>query len=431
VILVDTALRRRAEAGKPIRVAMSGAGYMGRGIALQILKAVPGLQLAAIASPHVEQAAAAFSGAGRTDVQRVASEDDLADALAAGRPAATADPELLARADGVEAVIEATGDVEAGARFALAAIESGKHVVLVNAELDGTLGPVLKARADAAGVVITYTDGDEPGLIVNLSRYVRAIGLEPVLAGNLKGLLDPYRTPETQRAFAAAVGQKERMVTSFADGTKLSLEAAITANALGFGVARRGMTGHRCEHVNDVAALFDVDELRRGGIVDYVLGAQPGSGAFVVGYGDDPDRQRYLSYFKLGDGPLYTFYQPWHLPNFDVPLTVARAVLFGDAAVTPLGATRCEVLTVAKRDLQQGQELDGIGGFDCYGTIENTAVARSQNLLPIGLAGGSRLTRAVGKDDAVTFDDVELPTRPIVDALWAEQLELPGSPGPA
>lgn len=424
MILVDTALRRRAEAGNPIRVAMSGAGYMGRGIALQIVKAVPGLELVAIASPDIEQAATAFADAGQPDVQRVSNEDELARAVEAGRPAATDDPELLARADGLEAVIEATGDVEAGAAFATAAIGSGKHVVLVNAELDGTLGPALKTRADCAGVVVTYTDGDEPGLIVNLSRYVRAIGLEPVLVGNLKGLLDPYRTPETQRSFAAAVGQKERMVTSFADGTKLSLEATITANALGFGVARRGMTGPRCDHVNDVAALFDVDELRQGGIVDYVLGAQPGSGAFVVAHGDDRELAQYLSYFKLGDGPLYTFYQPWHLPNFDLPLTVGRAVLFGDAAVTPIGAPRCEVVTVAKRDLQEGDELDGIGGFDCYGTIENAAVARTQDLLPIGFAGGSRLTRSIAKDEAVTFGDVEVPARAVVDELWAEQLQL-------
>jgi predicted homoserine dehydrogenase-like protein len=364
VILVDTALERRRREGNPIRVALSGAGYMGRGIALQIVRAVPGIELVAIASRDAERAGDAFAAAGRQDGRVVSTDAELADAMAAGRPAVTSDAALLARAEGVEGVIEATGDVGAGARFALAAIESGKHVVLVNAELDGTLGPLLKARADRAGVVVSYTDGDEPGLILNLSRYARAIGLEPVLAGNLKGLLDPYRTPDTQREFAAAVGQKERMVTSFADGTKLSLEAAITANALGFGVARRGMTGHRCEHVNEAAGLFDAEELLRGGIVDFLLGAQPGSGAFVVAYGDDPGRQSYLGYFKLGDGPLYTFYQPWHLPNFDVPLTVARAVLFHDAAVAPLGPPRCEVVTVAKRDLPEGTSLDGIGGFD-------------------------------------------------------------------
>lgn len=429
MILVDTALERRRREGNPIRVALSGAGYMGRGIALQIVRAVPGIELVAIASRDAERAGDAFAAAGRQDGRVVSTDAELADAMAAGRPAVTSDAALLARAEGVEAVIEATGDVGAGARFALAAIGSGKHVVLVNAELDGTLGPLLKVRADRAGVVVSYTDGDEPGLILNLSRYARAVGLEPVLAGNLKGLLDPYRTPDTQREFAAAVGQKERMVTSFADGTKLSLEAAITANALGFRVTRRGMTGHRCGHVNEAAGLFDADELLRGGIVDFLLGAQPGSGAFVVAYGDDPGRQSYLSYFKLGDGPLYTFYQPWHLPNFDVPLTVARAVLFHDAAVAPLGSPRCEVVTLAKRDLPEGTSLDGIGGFDCYGTIENADAARAENLLPMGLAEGCRLTREVEIDEPITFDDVERPSKRLTDELWSEQLQLFSEPG--
>jgi predicted homoserine dehydrogenase-like protein len=291
----------------------------------------------------------------------------------------------------------------------------------MNAELDATLGPVLKVRGDQAGVIVSYTDGDEPGLIVNLSRYVRGIGLQPVLVGNIKGLLDPYRTPETQREFAAAVGQKERMVTSFADGTKLSLEATITANALGFRVLQRGMIGHRCDHVNEIADLFDLDELLAGGVVDFAMGAQPGSGAFVVAYGDDAPRKQYLSYFKLGDGPLYTFYQPWHLPNFDLPMTVARAVLFHDAAVTPSGAARCEVVAVAKRDLSADDVLDGIGGYDCYGVVENSAVARKDDLLPIALTGGCRLVRAVQRDCTISFADVTVPDGRLADALWAEQ----------
>jgi predicted homoserine dehydrogenase-like protein len=420
VILVDSALERRAREGNPVRVGLFGAGYMGRGVALQLAH-VHGIELVAIASREAQDASAAFAAAGR-EATIVESPTELARTIESGGAAATNDPALLAAADGIEAVIDATGDVEAGARFALDAIEGGKHVVLMNAELAATLGPALKARADRKGVVVSYTDGDEPGLILNLSRYVRAIGLEPVLVGNLKGLLDPYRTPETQREFAAAAGQKARMVTSFADGTKLGLEAAITANALGFRVLRRGMTGHRCDHVNDVACLFDVDELRAGGVVDFALGAQPGSGAFVVAYADDP-RMSYLSYFKLGDGPLYTFYQPWHLPNFDVPLTVARAVLFGDAAVAPLGEPRCEVVAVAKRDLPADRVLDGIGGFDCYGMIENVSMSRAENLLPIGLAGGCRLLRSVAKDEAISLDDVAVPAGRLGDTLWAEQLE--------
>jgi predicted homoserine dehydrogenase-like protein len=421
VIILDEALERRRREGNPIRVAISGVGYIGRAIALQALRAVPGLELVAAASRQQPGAADVFREAGADRVDQVETPQQLDDAIAAGRPAVTADASLLARAEGVEAVIEATGDVEAGARFVVDAIEHRKHVVLVNAELDATLGPYLKVLADRAGVVVTYTDGDEPGVIVNLCRYAKAIGLEPVLVGNLKGLLDPYRTPETQREFAAAVGQKARMVTSFADGTKLSMEAAITANALGFRVARRGMIGPRCAHVREAASLFEPEDLAAGGLVDFLLGAEPGSGAFVVARCDDPARQPYLSYFKLGDGPLYTFYQPWHLPNFDAPLTVARAVLFSDAAVTPLGPPSCEVVAVAKRDLQAGEVLDGIGGFACYGVIENAEPARAGDLLPMGLAGGCRLVRDVAKDEPVSYADVDVPSGRLADALSAQQ----------
>src|SRR5262249_46848072 len=146
--------------------------------------------------------------------------------------------------------------------------------------------PILKMYADRAGVVVTNTDGDEPGVTMNLLRYVRTIGLRPVLAGNVKGFIDPRRNPETQQAFADSVGQRPKMITSFADGTKLAMETTIVANAAGFRVARRGMYGHRCEHVRDVLELFSADELLDGGLVDYVLGAEPGSGAFVVGHCD-------------------------------------------------------------------------------------------------------------------------------------------------
>jgi predicted homoserine dehydrogenase-like protein len=294
--------------------------------------------------------------------------------------------------------------------------------VLMNAELDATVGPMLKVYADRAGVVATGADGDEPAVAMNLVRFVRSIGLEPVLAGNIKGFYDPYRTPATQQAFAAATGQDARMVTSFADGTKLSLESTLLANATGFGVARRGMYGHRCAHVRDVVESYDAEELLAGGLVDFVLGAEPGSGAFVVGYGADPRKAPQLRYFKLGDGPFYVFYRPFHLPHLETPLTVARAVLFGDAAVAPLAGPVCETVTVAKRDLHLGETLDGIGGFDCYGMIENVNVSRREALLPIGVARGCRLTRAVPKDHPIAYADVELPEGRLIDRLRAEQV---------
>jgi predicted homoserine dehydrogenase-like protein len=421
VILVDRALTRLEEAGTPLRVALVGAGAMGRAVALQIVTSVPGMRLAAIANRTLANAELAYREAGVVDVASVSSVGELEDALARGRAALTDDPLILCRAEGVDVVLEATGDVELGAHVAVEAIAHGKHVVLMNAELDATLGPLLKARAERAGVVFTGVDGDEPGVAMNLVRFVRSIGLEPVLAGNIKGFYDPHRTPATQAAFAAATGQSPRMVTSFADGTKLSMEATLVANATGFGVGRRGMFGHRCEHVRDVVRHFDAEELRERPLVDFVLGAEPGSGAFVVGYGDDARKAPQLRYFKLGDGPLYVLYRPFHLPHLEAPLTVARAALFGDAAVAPIAGPVCEVVTVAKRDLRAGETLDGIGGFDSYGTIENAEASSREGLLPMGLSEGCRLVRDVRVNEAISYVDVELPRGRLAHALRAEQ----------
>ena len=424
MIIVDRALEEREREQAPIRVAIVGAGYMGRGIALEILLRKTGMRLVAVANRTLAEAERAFHDAGVDAVRSVGRLDELEAAVAEGVPAATDDVLSVCRCDGVDVVVEATGEVEFGARTAIEAIEHGKHVVLMNAELDATIGPILKQRADAAGVVITDTDGDEPGVAMNLVRYVKALGFEPVLAGNIKGFIDRHRTPATQAEFAARHNQKPPMITSFADGTKLSMEATILANATGFGVTRRGMEGPSYGHVRDMVGHFDLDRLLEGGLVDYVLGAEPGTGAFVVGYGDNPIRAQYMSYFKMGDGPLYLWYQPWHLPNFDLPLTVARAALFGDAAVAPIGGPSCEVVAVAKRDLAPGNVLDGIGGFDCYGEIENSATARSDDLLPMGLTRDCVVVRPVAQDTPLSFADVDVPEGRLVDALWTEQRSL-------
>jgi len=247
MIIVDTALAARVRQGNPIRVALVGAGFSGRTVAYQIITGFPGLRLVAIANRTLDRAREAYALAGVPELVEATSPTQLEQAMARGQSAVTTDPSLLCEAQGIEAIIETTGTVEFGARVVLDAVHHGKHVVLLNAELDATLGPVLKARADQAGVIISNTDGDEPGVAMNLARYVRSIGLEPVVAGNLKGLYDPYRTPDTQAAFAAQHGQKATSMTSFADGTKLSMELTVLANALGFGVGKRdgGLLGWR------------------------------------------------------------------------------------------------------------------------------------------------------------------------------------------
>ena len=269
--------------------------------------------------------------------------------------------------------------------------------------------------------MITNADGDQPGVIMNLYRFVRTIGFEPVLAGNIKGLQDPYRTPETQRGFAEKHHQKPRMVTSFADGTKISMEMAVVANATGHRAGRRGMYGPQCSHVKDALTLFPLDQLLDGGLVDYILGAEPSPGVFVLGYNEHPIPRRYMTYHKMGDGPLYAFYTPYHLCNFEVPITAARAALFHDAAIAPLGGPVCDVMTMAKRNLQTGEVLDGIGGFTCYGVLENREPFRRGTYLPMGLSEGCRLKRDIQKDEPITYADVEVPAGRLVDALRAEQ----------
>lgn len=426
MILVDRALQRRHDEGRPVKVAMVGAGFMGRGVADQIINRTPGMQLVAVSNRTLEGARRAYLEAG---VQQVEVADDtagIARAIARGVPVVTDDALALCAADGVDVVCDVTGAVEFGAHVTLEAFAHGRHVVTMNAELDGTVGPLLKQRADAAGVVFSGVDGDQPGVEVNLHRFVRGLGLEPLVCGNIKGLQDPYRNPTTQEGFARQWGQDPAMVTSFADGTKVSFEQAIVANATGMTVARRGMGGaDHPGHVDELVEAYDVDQLRGlGGVVDYVVGAKPGPGVFVLATADSPSSRHYLELYKLGKGPLYSFYTPYHLCHFEVPTSLARAVLFGDAVIAAQGAPRVEVVVTAKRDLPAGHLLDGLGGYDSYGEAETAMVTAREDLLPMGVAEGCRLRRAVALGDPLRYADVELPEGRLIDRLRREQTAL-------
>lgn len=424
MVIVDTAIRKRLETSGPIKVAMVGAGYMGRGVALQILTAFPGLKLVAIANRTVAKAEQAYRDAGIGEVRKVSTAAELERAMAAGEHAVTDDPTVLYEAGGIEAIIETTCDFETGAKVAFGAVTNGKHIVLLNAEVDSTVGPILKEYADANGVVYSYTDGDEPGVAMNLYRFVDSIGYRPVMLGQIKGFLNHYRNPETQREFAEKHGQKPAMVAAFADGSKLAIESAILGNATGFRPGKRGMHGHRCGHVNDLLELFSPSDFDDGGLVEFVLGSEPHTGgAFVMGYNDHPIKQQYMSYFKLGAGPLYMFYRPFHLPHLEMPLSVARAVLFGDATIAPRGAPSCEAITIAKRDLKQGEVFDGMGGFMAYGLIESHEKSAAENYLPITLSDGCKLLRDIAKDEPVGYADVVVPSGRFCDRLRSEQTE--------
>jgi len=423
-MIADTALRERECKGQPIRVGMIGAGATGRAIALQLGTPVPGIRLVAIANRTIAHGERAFREAGLTEWKFSGSSREAEAAIARRLPVLTDDPSVLTACDAIDLIVEVTGTVEAATHVVLNAFDHGKHVVLVNAELDSVLGPLLKVKADRARVVLTNTDGDEPGVAMTLFRYLRSLGLRPVASGNLKGMVDYYRTPETQRVFAEKNDQDARKVTSFADATKLSMETTVLANATGFHVGRRGMYGPACAHVREMARLLPADQMLATGLIDYALGAAPHTGAFVIVHEESALKKAQLAYYKLGDGPFYVFYTPYHLPHIQIASTIGRAFIHGDPTVSPMAGPVCEVVTVAKRDLKTGERLDGVGGFCTYGLIDNSDAARVMDALPMGLSEGCVLNRDVSKDDVLTFDDVASPHGRLAETLWREQNAL-------
>ncbi|NQW99062.1 NAD(P)-dependent oxidoreductase [bacterium] len=350
---------------------------------------------------------------------------ELNDCVARGITAVTEDLLLACEADSIDIIVEVLSDVEMVAKVALHAFSHGKDYLTMNAEADATFGLELKLCAEAAGVIYSVSDGDQPGLQMNLWRYVKGLGLEPLVCGNVKGLQDIRRNPTTQQGFAKTWNQGVKMVTSFADGTKIAFEQACVANATGMCVQQRGMLGGDFKgHIDELchSGRYDVDELRElGGVVDYVVGAVPAAGVFVLAAHDDAFHRFNLKLYKMGDGPLYNFYAHTHLCYFDAPVSAARVVLFRDAVIAPL-EHKVDVVTLAKTNLKAGTVLDGIGGYHSYGTCENAPLAIAGRMLPMGLSEGCRLLRDIACDELIGYDDVSVPAGRISDRLRAAQL---------
>lgn len=423
MIIVDNALHAREAEGRPIRVALIGAGFMSRGLANHIVHTTPGMRLVGVFNRHIERAfdLCQYADAGDSVAPKSQQETDIA--IRDGKVVATDNAFFLARSTGVDVLVDVTGSVEFGAHLALEAFRHKKDVVLLNAEIDATIGPILQLYARQHDVILSACDGDEPGVQINLYRWVKGLGLIPRVVGNIKGLQDPYRNPDTQKGFAEKWGQNPAMVTSFADGSKISFEQAIVANATGFVVRSRGMSRGRefRDDVMKIGQLYDIAEVRRlGGVVDYVVGT-PLTKVFVLAEHPDPKQQHYLSLYKMGEGPLFPFFVPYHLVHFEVPTAIARVALFRDSAAKPLGGPVVEVCAVAKRELKAGEVLDDYGMYMTYGESVNSHEMSRNRYLPEGLVEGCVLTRDVPKDSVITYDDVTLPPNRLADQLRAEQ----------
>jgi predicted homoserine dehydrogenase-like protein len=282
---------------------------------------------------------------------------------------------------------------------------------MMNYEADLMFGPWLSRLADRKGVVYTCADGDQPAVLARLVDEMRFMGFDLVMAGNIKGFLDLRANPTSIVPEADKRGLDHRMCTSYTDGTKLGVEMAVLANGLGLSVARPGMLGPRLDDIHGVFDVFDFARLWDGreGLVDYVLGARPKGGVFAIGYTEHPYQQSTLAWFPpdMGPGPFYLFYRPYHLGHFETMATVAEIALHRAPVLRPDHGFRTNVYAYAKCDLAPGETLDGIGGYACYGLIENCGGHRADPGLPICLAEGVTLKRAVRQDERIALADVD------------------------
>jgi len=401
-------LERLRSLPKPIRIGIIGAGAMGRGLLYQS-RTTPGIECVAIADLDIDRAVAAAEATGH-EHRVVRSAGEMEDAISAGVLAVCEDGSRVAGCESMEALVESSSAILAAGEFAVTALTHGKSLILMNAEIDLIFGPYLLHLAHRNGVTYTSCDGDQHGVIKHLLDEITLWGFAPVMAGNIKGFLDREATPASIVEEADKRNLDYRMATAYTDGTKLSVEMALVANACGFRASVTGMQGPRAADVHEVFELFDFEALRHepAPVVDYILGANPGGGVFVVGHCEDPYQRAMLEYYKMGPGPFYLFYRPYHLCHVEAMECIADACLDGRSLLEPRHGFRTNVIAFAKRALRAGETLDGIGGFTCYGQIENTSTGGDVEGLPICLADDVTLLRDVAVGERIGTADVRV-----------------------
>jgi predicted homoserine dehydrogenase-like protein len=414
---------RESRLGRPLRVGLVGAGQMGRGFAAQLGR-TPGVQVSAIADVAVERAREALASVGAPEVS-ASSASARARAVEDGGAVAVDDADELVALP-LDVVVEATGVPEIGAKVILASLLAGRDVATLNVECDVTVGGLLHRLSAATGSVYSVCRGDEPVETKILVDYARDLGFEVVCAGKGKNNpLDQRATPASLTPEATAKGMNPKMLCSFVDGSKAMIEMAALANTTGLGVSTRGMHGPATT-VDQLHRTFSLQSdggvLERAGVVDYCTGPVA-PGVFVVVRTDDPYVNHEMSYLKMGDGPYFSLYRPYHLASVEAPLTVYEMVLDRRPSMVAEHWT-AEVGAVAKRDLVPGEAIDGVGGSMVAGLIDDAADFRRDGLVPLGVLAGARLTRPVRAGALLTADDVELDQSSTIVALRRLQEQL-------
>jgi predicted homoserine dehydrogenase-like protein len=421
----DELLKREAE-GQPIRLGVSGAGWMGSGFLAQVAH-VPGMEVIVLADANTRAAWEAYTATGvkRDDIAEADAPGPAMDALRAGKRVITGDCTLAAQLEAVDIVTDVTPSPAIGAETAYACIQHGKDVVLVNIEADVTVGRILKKLAQDAGVLYSVSSGDEPGCLMELYDFVGSLGYELIVIGKGKNNpLNPVATPETVAESAKRADKDPFQVASYVDGTKTMFEMTCAANATGCLPMQRGMIGPEAtlETVSEIFALEEDGGITQfPGAVDFVQGNSMSGGVFVTVRVEDDRIRGDLQYLKVGKGKYFTFFRPYHLWFLEAPISIARAHFQRQVTLVPLDRPVAEVMTVAKRDLKPGEHLDDFGGYTFHGVIDRAEIARGLNALPAGLAPGAEVVRPIPAGEVLTWDDARLDEDSTVVRLRRQQ----------
>lgn len=410
---IDSKLKALAKEGKEIRIALIGAGQMGKDIVAQISE-MEGMVCDVVVDIESSIALEAYHLVGQENQVIITNDKDEAEAaLAEGKKIVSTDYLLGVGLSTVQCVIDATGSPEMGARITLECISRKKHIVMMNVECDVTIGPILRKQCEQAGVVYSLAAGDEPGAILEVYRFAKALGFEVVAAGKGKNNpLDIYAHPGMEEWVdkATARGMCPRMLIEFVDGSKTMIEMAAVSNATGLIPDVPNMHGPNC-NIKDLTKVFSLKEqggiLNRKGVVDYGIGDINPS-VFVIVTTKNQRIKKGLIQRDMGEGPNYLLLRPYHLCSIETPLTAAQAVIYGESTAHPLEQLVSECTTIAKQDLKKGQRLDAIGEYCYRAGIDLHQVAKEKNLLPVGLAKGAVLKCDVKRDELITYDMVEL-----------------------
>lgn len=409
-----------AKQGRRSRIALVGAGQMGRGFASQSHHL--GLEVSVIADVDPARIKQAYADLKHKEPIISDDVDQLNKAINSGQPAGTLDSKLIALLD-VDVVVEATGVPEIGAQVSYNALINKKHVAVLNVECDVTIGPLLRKTAEENGVIYSVCHGDEPIEAKVLVDFALDLSFEVICAGKGKNNpFEPLSNPDTVLERARAKHMNPKMLASFTDGSKTMIEMAALANATGLSLTQRGMIGPKAtvKTLQDVFALkADGGVLDEPGVVDYCTG-DVAPGVFVVVRTDQPYVSEEMSYLGMGKGPYFAIYRPYHLASVEAPITVAKILTEGRSSLVS-GKRMTEVIAATKKLHNVGDKFDGIGGYSARGVTDKVADALKDGMVPIGLLQGATTKRKIEVGEYVTWDDVDLDESQTIYQLRKQQ----------